>query len=99
MFMQCWDLFLKCFFIGLIVANAILLKYVSMSDQECKVTPAIVNINSNELLFYPYSIPVNKFSGSCNDIYNPYAKLWVPDVVKNMNINETRYVSWHVNID
>ena len=81
------------------MANAILLKCVSMSDQECKVIPAIVNINSNEPLFYSYSIPVNKFSGSCNGIYNPYAKLWVPDVVKNMNINETRYVSWHVNID
>ena len=37
-------------------------------------------------LFYPYSIPVNKCSGSCNDINNFYAKVCVPDVVKNMNI-------------
>ena len=35
-----------------------------MSNQECKVRPAIVNINSNEPLFYPYSILVNKCSGS-----------------------------------
>ena len=55
-------------------------------------------------LFYPYSLPVNKCSGSCNDVNNFYAKVCVPDVVKNMNIkifnkisrtNETRYVSWH----
>ena len=47
---------------------------------------------------------VNKCSSSCNHINNPYAKLCVPDVVKNMNIkvfnkmskiNETRYISWH----
>ena len=27
-----------------------------------------MNVNSNEPLFYPYSIFVNKCSGSCNDI-------------------------------
>ena len=78
------------------------LKCVSMSNQDCKIRPVIINVNSNEPLFYPYSILVNKCSGSCNDINNPYAKLCVPDVVKNMNIkvfnqisriNETRHVS------
>ena len=39
-----------------------------MSDQECKIRPAIMSINSNEPLFYPYSVLVNKLSGSCNDI-------------------------------
>ena len=33
--------------------NAIPLKCVSMSNQERKVRPAILNINSNESLFYP----------------------------------------------
>ena len=32
------------------------LKYVSMNNQECKVKPEIININSNEPLFYTYSI-------------------------------------------
>ena len=52
-----------------------------MSDQECKVRPAIMNIINNEPLFYPYSVLVNKCSGSCNDINNTYTKLCVPDVV------------------
>ena len=81
--------------------NAIPLKCVSMSDQECKVRPIIMNINSNEPLFYPYSIAVNKCSGSCNDTNNLYAKLCIPDVAEDMNIkvfnlmsriNETRHV-------
>ena len=67
-------------------ANAIPLKCVSMSNQECKIRPAIRNINSNEPLFYSYSVLVNKCSGSCNDVNNPYAKLCVPEVVKDMNI-------------
>ena len=65
-------------------SNAI--KCVSMSNQECKVRAVIMNINRNEPLFYPYSILVNKCSGSCNNINDPYAKLFVPDVAKDMNI-------------
>ena len=52
-----------------------------MSDPECKVRPAIMNIINNEPLFYPYSVLVNKCSGSCNDINNTHTKLCVPDVV------------------
>ena len=80
--------------------NAIPLKCVSMSNQECKIRPEIININSNKPSFYPYSIKVNKCSGSCNNINDPYSKLCVPDVVKNINVkvfnlmsrtNETRH--------
>ena len=49
------------------------IKCVSMSNQEFKVRPAIMNINSNEPLFYPHSILVKKCSGSCNSINDPYA--------------------------
>ena len=78
------DLFKKIFgaAIGFIILNAILLKCVSMNNQECKLKPAIININSNESLFYPYSIAVNKCSGSFNNINDPYAKLWVPMLLK-----------------
>ena len=45
----------------------------------------MIDINSNEPSFYPFSVSVNKFSGSCNNINYPYAKLCVSDVVKNIN--------------
>ena len=56
---------------------------VSMNNQECRVRPEILNISSNVPLFYSFSIKTNKCSASCNNINNPYAKLCVPDVVKN----------------
>ena len=55
-------------------------------------------------LYFILRILVNKCSSSCNVISNPYAKLCVSDIVKNMNIkvfnlislvNETKLVSWH----
>ena len=62
------------------------LERVSMNNRKCKVRPEIVNVDSNELLFYPFSIKRCKCRGSCNNINDPYAKLCVPNVVKNINI-------------
>ena len=75
-----------------------------MNNQECKVRPKIVNVNSEEPVFFPFSIKTSECSGSCNNINDPYAKLCVPDVVKNLNAkvfnlmsrtNETRHTEWH----
>ena len=48
--------------------------------------PKIRDINPNETVFHPYSIKVNKCSGSCNTINDPFTKLCVPDMVKNTNV-------------
>ena len=45
-----------------------------------------MNINSNDLSFYPYSVKISKCNGNCNNINDPYAKLCVFDVSKNMNV-------------
>ena len=93
----------KMFVVAMSFLSCNALKCVSMNNEECKIKPKIMNINYNEILFCRYSILVSKFSGSCNDINNFYAKLCVPDVLKNMNIkvfnqisrtNKARYVSW-----
>ena len=80
------------------------LKHVSLKNQECRIKPEIININSNEPTFYPYSIEVSKCRSSCNNSNDPYAKLCVTDVAKNINVkvfnlmsrnNETRHLKWH----
>ena len=97
-------MFFGCNALNAIPLNAVPLKCVSMNNQECRIRPEIININSNEPIFYPYSIIVNKCSGSCNNINDPYSKLCVPDVVKNINVktfnlmsitNETRHIKWY----
>ena len=66
--------------------------------------PKIIDLNKDKPVFYPLSIKVNKCSGGCNNINDPMAKLWVPDIVRDMNIkvfnllariNETRKIVWH----
>ena len=94
------------FFLGLTILSNFMnaLDCISMNNRECKVRPEIIDINSNNPMFYPFSIKVNKCSGNCNDINDPYAKICVPDIVKKLNVrifnlltrtNETRHIKWH----
>ena len=103
----------KLFFLGLTIlsnfinANSLSaspLSCISLKNQECKIRPQVININSNNPIFYPFSIKINKCSGNCNNNNNPYAKICVPDVIKDSNVkvfnwtsrtNETRFINWH----
>ena len=39
-----------------------------MNNQECKIRSEIINVNTNERMFYHYGITINKSQGSCNTI-------------------------------
>ena len=83
---------------------ATMLNCISMKNQECKITLQVININSNNRIFYPFSIKINKCSGNCNNINNAFAKICVPDVIKDLNVkvfnlmsrtSETIFIKWH----
>ena len=68
--------------------------------------PKILEVNEGvgEALFYPYNVLVNKCSRSCDTLDNPMTKLFIPNVIKRVNmqvynflmmLNETRNVLWH----
>ena len=74
-----------------------------MNNQEFEVRPKIAD-NSNNPMFYLFSVKINRCSGNCNNINDPYAKICVPDTVKDLNVrvfnlmsttNETRHIEWH----
>ena len=66
--------------------SATSLNCISMKNQECKTTPEVITINSNNPIFYPFSIKTNTCSGNCNIINNPYANICAPDVMKDLNV-------------
>ena len=103
----------KVLFIGLTILsnftnatplNAIPLNCISLKNQECKTRPHVVNVNSNNPIFYPFCIITSECSGNCDNINYPYAKTDVPNIIKNLNVkvfnlmprtNETRFIEWH----
>ena len=95
----------KYFFTGLgflqTLTSVNLLSCISINNQEYKVRPPTVNVNSKGSIFSPFSIKISKCSGSCNNINNPFTKLSVSDVGKKLNVkmfnlmsrtNETKHI-------
>ena len=68
------------------VLNLNFLECVSMNNQECKIRSEIIDVNTNEPVFYPYTIKINKCKGNCNIINDSYAKLCISDAIKNINV-------------
>ena len=75
-----------------------------MNNQSCKARPEIINVSTNSPVFYPFSIKTSKCSGNCSNINDSYAKICVPDVVKDLNVkvfslmsrtNETKNIKCH----
>ena len=76
-----------------------------MNNQACKVRPKIINV---KIAMSPYFIlllwkQVNVVV-ALNNINDPYSKICVPDVVKDLKVkvfnlmlrtNETRHIKWH----
>ena len=80
------------------------LECMSMINKKCMARPKIIDVNTNDPVFYPYSIKVNKCSGSCNSINKPYGKICIPNIIKKINVkvlnlisksNETKQIVWH----
>ena len=69
----------KMFYIGSLFLSSLAstnsLNCISMKNQECKLRPGIINVNSNEPVSYPFSIKTSKCSGSFDNINDPYAKM------------------------
>lgn len=59
---------------------------VSLNNRLCLSRPTLVDMNSNESIFYSLSVSVNKCGGNCNTIDDPYAHVWVPNKVNNINV-------------
>ena len=104
--MQIFRTVKKVFFLGLTILSNFTkaLDCISMKNSECKVRPKIISINRNNPMFYPFSIKVNKCNSNCNNMNDLYAKIYVLDIAKNLNVkvfnlmsraNETRQIKWH----
>ena len=59
---------------------------------------------NNEYTNYPFSIKVNRCNENCNTSSNPYFRVCVPNVIKNITVkvsglmslkNKTKQIKWH----
>ena len=65
----------------------------SLNNHPCQARPTVANINSDETLFYPFTIIVNKCDGGCNATDDPYAPFCVPNKVKYIHAKVFHLIS------
>ena len=62
----------KVFLIGLAILSSFTSvnssSCISMSNKACKARPETINVNSNNLIFYPFSIKASKCSDNSSNI-------------------------------
>ena len=59
--------FTKLVFIVLLSFNiSLATKCLSLKDEPCMVRPTLIDLNPAELKYYPFTISLDKCSGSCN---------------------------------
>ena len=86
----------KVLVLGLTVLSSSItgsLNCISLKNEECKLKPELVDVVCNNPIFYPFSVKINRCSGNRNNINDLYAKICVPDVVKNLNVKVCNLMS------
>ena len=77
------------------------LECISVQNEECEVREVIIN---NDYMLYPFSIKVNKCNGNRNNISNPYSRVCISNVARNITAkvldlmswkNKTKQINWH----
>ena len=75
-----------------------------LNNRPSQARPTLVNRNSDEPLYYQFTVSVNKCDESYNTIDGPYARVCVLNKVESMNlkvfnlisrVNETRFLVQH----
>ena len=66
-------------------------KYVSLSNQKCKIQPTVINLHlteyNQELHYYPFLVKLDKCVGSCNTLNDLCHKVCVPNKTEDLNIH------------
>ena len=75
----------------LIISTPLIFEYcLFLKNQECKVRKVIVD---NDYMAFPYKIGVNRCIGSYNIENNPYFKVCLSDIVKNITVKSLNLIS------
>ena len=93
------------FIVLLSFSNSIATKCLFLNDEPCMFRSTFINMNLNELKYYPFIISLKKFTGSCNVCKVVISKICIPKETKDINVkafnmitnkDETKAMTEHI---
>ena len=77
----------KCLFGLLSFSGFLATKCKSLNNVQFKTRPFIIDKNPVELKYYPYTITLDNFNGSCNTFTKIFDRICVLNRTENVNLN------------
>ena len=79
-----FSLIKKVVILGLMSVSSVITKKncLLLKNQECKIRKVIID---NDYMTFPHKIKVYKCVGSCNNVKNPYFKVYLPEIIKDIS--------------
>ena len=85
---------IKKIFIGLlssIVDASNQTKFISLSNQKCKIQPTLINLHPNEYSqefhYYPFAVKLDRCVGSCNTLNDLSNKECITNKIEDLNLS------------
>ena len=60
------------------------IKCASLNNQPCQPRPTMINLNPNELHYYPFVVSINSCGGICNTTDDLFGSICIPNKVKKI---------------
>ena len=73
-------LLLLCF------GGSLAIKCVFLYNQSCFIRPLLIDLNLDELYYYPFTITVNRCDGNCTRVEGSFGRICVPNKMKDVNL-------------
>ena len=87
-------------------------KCVSLSNQKCEIQPTLIHLHSNEYSqefhYYPFSVKLDRYVGSCKFLNDLCNKVCIPNKTEDLNlsvfnmitgINESKPLTKHISCE
>ena len=84
-------------------------KSISLSNQKSMTQPTLIDLYPNgynqEFHYYPFSVKLDRCTGSCNTLYDLSDKVYIPNKAEDLNltmfniitkINESKILTKHI---
>ena len=62
-------------------------KCTSLNKEPCLDRPTLIDLNSNELHYYPFMVSLESCNESCNTIDDLSSRINVPNKTEGLNLN------------
>ena len=66
--------------------GSLVAKYISMNNQPCMARPTLIDMNSDELYYYPFIVSRNRYDRNCNIAEDSFCRIYAPNKIGAVNL-------------